>query len=85
MTQWPVQDAKARFSELLDTCLAQGPQVVTRRGREAAVLVPIEQWQALQRAGRPSLKELLLADEPRSELPVPQRGGRHRRTPASVA
>jgi antitoxin Phd len=38
---WPVQDAKARFSELLDTCLAEGPQIVTRRGAEAAVLVPL--------------------------------------------
>ena len=37
---WPVQDAKARFSELLDTCIAQGPQMVTKRGAEAAVLVP---------------------------------------------
>jgi prevent-host-death family protein len=40
MQQWPVQDAKARFSEFLDTCLAQGPQMVTKRGAEAAVLVP---------------------------------------------
>ena len=29
---WPVQDAKARFSELLVTCVAQGPQMVTKRG-----------------------------------------------------
>lgn len=43
MPVWPVQDAKARFSELLDTAQREGPQVVTRRGREAAVLVPIEQ------------------------------------------
>jgi antitoxin Phd len=40
MPLWPVQDAKARFSELLDTAQREGPQVVTRRGREAAVLVP---------------------------------------------
>ncbi len=40
---WQVQDAKARFSELLETSLAEGPQVVTKRGVEAAVLVPIEQ------------------------------------------
>lgn len=38
---WPVQDAKARFSEFLDACITEGPQVVTRRGTEAAVLVPI--------------------------------------------
>jgi len=40
---WPVHDAKARFSELLDRCLEDGPQVVSRRGVEAAVLVPIGQ------------------------------------------
>jgi antitoxin Phd len=34
---WQVQEAKARFSELLDTSLAEGPQIVTRRGVEAAV------------------------------------------------
>ena len=32
-------DAKARFSELLETCLREGPQLVTRRGADAAVLV----------------------------------------------
>jgi toxin FitB len=39
MKVWPVQDAKARFSEFLDACLSEGPQMVTRRGAEAAVLV----------------------------------------------
>ena len=58
---WPVQDAKARFSELLDASLRDGPQVVTRRGVEAAVLVPIEEWRRLTQAARPTLKELLLS------------------------
>ena len=43
MQTWPVQDAKARFSEMLDTSLAEGPQVVTRHGKATAVLVPIRQ------------------------------------------
>ena len=30
--RWPVQDAKSKFSELLDTTLAEGPQIVTKRG-----------------------------------------------------
>jgi len=33
MQAWPVQDAKAKFSEFLDACLAEGPQMVTKRGR----------------------------------------------------
>jgi len=80
MDAWPVQDAKARFSELLDTCLKDGPQVVSRRGTETAVLVPIEQWRRLQHAARPTLKELLLADAPRGDIPVPPRGRSHRRS-----
>ena len=32
MRTWQVQDAKARFSELLDASLKEGPQMVTRRG-----------------------------------------------------
>jgi len=44
--RWPVQDAKARFSELLEASLSEGPQIVTRRGIETAVLVPFEEWQA---------------------------------------
>ena len=77
MQTWPVQDAKARFSEFLDACLAEGPQMVTKRGTEAAVLVPVGEWRRLQAAARPSLKELLLTDIARSGLPVPPRGRAH--------
>lgn len=83
MKSWAVQDAKARFSELLDTCLREGPQIVTKRGAEAAVLVPMTDWLRLQRSARPTLKELLLADEPRAEMPTPARGRRRRRAPKS--
>jgi prevent-host-death family protein len=72
MQAWPVQDAKARFSEFLDACLSAGPQMVTRRGAEAAVLVPAAQWRQIQFAARPSLKELLLADEARTDQLTPQ-------------
>ena len=70
---WQVQDAKARFSEMLEVSLAEGPQIVTRRGVETAVLVPIEQWRRLQRMSKPGLKELLLAPEARTENLVPPR------------
>jgi antitoxin Phd len=78
---WPVQDAKARFSELLETCLQEGPQMVTKRGAEAAVLVPVAEWQQLKRAAKPTLKALLLADTPRLDLDVPARGNARRREP----
>ena len=83
MHTWPVQDAKARFSELLDACVSEGPQVVTRRGAETAVLVPIAEWRRLQAAARPSLKQLLLAETARTETLVPERGTARRR-PAVV-
>lgn len=79
MQAWPVQDAKARFSEFLEACLQEGPQLVTRRGAEAAVLVPVEEWRRLQSAARPSLKQLLLADEARTDVMLPARGQARRR------
>ena len=82
--RWPVQDAKARFSELLDTTLAEGPQIVTRRGVEAAVLLPIDQWRRLERMSRPDLKELLLAAEARTEDLTPPRRRHRRRTPPAL-
>jgi antitoxin Phd len=80
MKTWPVQDAKARFSELLDACVSEGPQVVTRRGAETAVLVPISEWKRLSNAARPSLKALLLTDEGRADFDLPPRGRAKRRT-----
>ena len=79
MHLWPVQDAKARFSEFLDACLSEGPQMVTRRGAEAAVLVPVQEWRRLQACARPSLKQLLLADIGRGDLVLPSRGKAKRR------
>ncbi len=80
MHAWPVQDAKARFSELLDACISEGPQVVTRRGAETAVLVPIAQWKHLSNSARLSLKELLMSDVGRADFDLPQRGLAKRRT-----
>ncbi|MGH7024301.1 MAG: type II toxin-antitoxin system Phd/YefM family antitoxin [Caulobacteraceae bacterium] len=84
MKSWPVQDAKARFSELLDTCLKEGPQIVTKRGADAAVLMPVTDWRRLTQAAKPTLKALLLTDRARGELNVPERGGNQRRAPRDL-
>lgn len=84
MQTWPIQDAKARFSEFLETCLAQRPQMVTKRGAEAAVLVPVDEWRRLLAAARPTLKQLLLSDEGRGELALPGRGHARRRAPSAA-
>ena len=80
---WQVQDAKARFSEFLNATIQKGPQVVTRRGVEAAVLVPIEEWHRLQQTSRPGLKELLLGPGPRFENLIPARRRLKRRPPVA--
>jgi antitoxin Phd len=84
MSSWQVQDAKARFSEFLNATLKKGPQVVTRRGVETAVLVPISEWRRLQKAARPSLKDLLLGAAPQFEDLVPERGRLRRRRPVDL-
>jgi prevent-host-death family protein len=82
MRAWRVEEAKARFSEMLNACAVEGPQLVTKRGAEAAVLVPAEEWRRLEQQRGPTLKEILLADEPRFELPVlPRRRARRRPPP----
>ena len=53
--------------------------MVTRRGAEAAVLGPVQEWRRIQAAARPSLKELLLSDQARTDLILPARGSAKRR------
>lgn len=81
MASWQVQDAKARFSEFLDATVKHGPQVVTRRGIETAVMVPIEEWRRLQNSARPSLKALLLGPGPRFENLIVEHRALRRRSP----
>jgi prevent-host-death family protein len=76
---WQVQDAKARFSEFLEASLKEGPQVVTKRGVEAAVLVPIAEWRRLEQMTKPDLKDLLLAPGARTESLTPSRKEHRRR------
>ena len=72
---WQVYDAKARFSEFLDATLKDGPQIVTRRGVETAVLVPIDEWKSLQERARPTIKDPLLDPDAPHDIPIgPRRG-----------
>ncbi len=80
---WQVQEAKARFSAFLEASTTEGPQIVTKRGVEAAVLLPIEQWRRLRKIAQPDLKALLLAPEARTDMLAPPRAQHgHRPTPA---
>ena len=84
MRTWDMENATARFSELLEASLQEGPQLITRGGIAVAVLIAVERWHRLQDAARPTLRELLLADVPRAETPIPRRGQLRRRTPAAL-
>ena len=44
---WALQDAKNRFSEVVNHALKEGPQIVTRRGAETAVLLSMRDYQGL--------------------------------------
>jgi antitoxin Phd len=46
-TTWQVQTAKARFSELFRRARTEGPQVITRQGKEAVVMIADEQYERL--------------------------------------
>lgn len=55
---WKLQDAKNRFSEVVARALEEGPQTVTRHGREAVVIVSLDDYRKLV-GGRKSFKEFL--------------------------
>ncbi len=74
MGKWQLQDAKARFSELIDETLEKGPQVVTRRGIETAVVVSMDEWKKLKEEKRLTWKEVLLGEGPRFDIPLLKRG-----------
>ena len=49
MRAWQLQDAKSRFSELVDQAVAKGPQIVTKRGVESVVVLSIDHYRSLKR------------------------------------
>jgi prevent-host-death family protein len=55
---WKLQDAKARFSELVQRALDEGPQTVSRHGKDVVVVISAEQFE-LMRKRQISLKDLL--------------------------
>ena len=42
---WSVAQAKAKFSEVIEKAKSEGPQIITRNGRKAAVLVAADEWE----------------------------------------
>lgn len=76
MRQWSLQEAKARFSELVNATTRDGPQLVTKRGVDAVVVVPAAEWRRMSARSPRTFKELLLAAEPRFDrVPATRRIG----------
>ena len=80
MTQWQLQDAKNRFSAVVDAALSGEPQHVTRRGRPAVVVLSEDEYSRLCRldsASAPTFADLLLEmpqdDGEFERLPMPAR------------
>jgi prevent-host-death family protein len=65
MKIWQVQEAKGRFSELVDCSIKDGPQMVTRHGEEAVVVVAADEFRRLS-GQTPRLLDCLL-NAPRGE------------------
>ena len=64
MTEWQLQDAKNRFSAVVDAALEKGPQCVTRRGKPAVIVLAVEDYERMRRvekAEAPTFVEMLLA------------------------
>jgi prevent-host-death family protein len=58
-SEWKLQDAKSRFSELFELALSEGVQVVSRRGKQKVVVMAKEEYDRLTRPGG-SLSQYLL-------------------------
>ncbi len=67
---WQLQDAKSKFSEVVDSALKRGAQIVTRRGRKAVVVIPFEEYERLTRQGVPLSQFLLTSPFAGSELEI---------------
>jgi antitoxin Phd len=60
MARWQMQDAKARFGEVVRRAGCEGPQIVTHRGVETAVVLSVKDYRRLE-GSRPSFVDHLLA------------------------
>jgi prevent-host-death family protein len=68
--KWALQDAKARFSEVVRRAKVEGPQHITVHGREEVVIVSVEEYRKAK--GQPTGEALveLLHDSPFRNLEI---------------
>ena len=70
---WTVAEAKAKFGEVVEKARVSGPQIITKNGRIAVVVVSAEEWQ--RRTRRPGNLAAFFAESPLrgSGLKVPRK------------
>ena len=61
---WQLQTAKAKFSELFRRARAEGPQYVTRQGKETVVVLGAEEFERLKRQNRKTSLVQFFAESP---------------------
>ncbi len=67
---WQLRDAKSKFSEVVDRALAQGVQIITRRGQKTVVVMPFDEYERLSRQGQRLSHFLLESPLSGSELAI---------------
>lgn len=60
MPKWQVKVAKSRFSELIELAEKDGPQTITRHGKDTVVVISVKDYRKLE-AAKPNIKEYLLS------------------------
>jgi prevent-host-death family protein len=69
--RWQLQTAKAQFSEVFHRARSEGPQYVTRQGKEAVVIVPAEEFERLTaRTRQPRSLAKFFAESPLADADV---------------
>lgn len=68
---WQLQEAKAKFSQLVQKAVDEGPQTVSRHGKDVVVVVSVAEYRRVCER-RPSLKEIVMSG-PEGELELPPR------------
>lgn len=69
MTNWQVQEAKQRFSEVLRNAHDEGPQIITRHGEEVAVVIDMSEYRKT-RAQKVDFHDFLLAGPSLDDLDI---------------
>ena len=74
MNVWSIQVAQARFGEMFKASLDHGPQTVSYGGTDKAVLVSLDEWRELNRRAGPSLHDIMMQEEGRTDdMQIPSR------------